>query len=77
MRIGTAGWAIPREAAASFPGEGQHLQRYARVLGCTELNSSFHRSHRVEVYERWAAQTPLGLFRHARENGKGSIAVTE
>ena len=64
MRIGTAGWSIPKHAAASFPGEGQHLQRYARVLGCAEINSSFHRSHRVEVYERWAAQTPPG-FRFA------------
>jgi uncharacterized protein YecE (DUF72 family) len=58
MRIGTAGWTLSHESAASFPGEGRHLARYARVLGCTEINSSFHRSHRVEVYERWAAQTP-------------------
>ena len=61
MRIGTAGWSIPKHAATSFPGEGQHLQRYARVLDCAEINSSFHRSHRVEVYERWAAQTPPGF----------------
>jgi uncharacterized protein YecE (DUF72 family) len=61
MRIGTAGWSIAREAAASFPGEGQHLQRYARVLDCAEINSSFHRSHRVETYQRWAAQTPPGF----------------
>lgn len=52
MYIGTAGWAIPGEAAASFPGEGRHLQRYARVLGCAEIDSSFHRSHRVETYAR-------------------------
>jgi uncharacterized protein YecE (DUF72 family) len=58
MRIGTAGWSIARDAAPSFPGEGRHLARYARVLGCAEINSSFHRSHRVAVYERWAAQTP-------------------
>lgn len=58
LRIGTAGWSIPREVAAEFPGEGQHLARYARVLGCTEINSSFHRAHRPQVYERWAAQTP-------------------
>ena len=61
MRIGTAGWTISRDAAASFPGEGPHLARYARVLGCAEINSSFHRSHKVEVYERWAAQTPPGF----------------
>lgn len=61
MHIGTAGWSIWREAAGSFPGEGQHLQRYARVLNCVEINSSFYRSHRVQVYERWAAQTPPGF----------------
>jgi uncharacterized protein YecE (DUF72 family) len=61
VRIGTAGWAIPRDAAADFPGAGRHLQRYAGVLGCAEINSSFQRSHRVAVYERWAAQTPPGF----------------
>ncbi|WP_280155483.1 DUF72 domain-containing protein [Piscinibacter sp. XHJ-5] len=61
MRIGTAGWSISREAAGSLPGEGQHLQRYARVLNCAEINSSFHRSHRLQVYQRWAAQTPPGF----------------
>jgi uncharacterized protein YecE (DUF72 family) len=60
-RIGTAGWTISREAADAFPGDGRHLERYARVLGCAEINSSFHRSHRVEVYQRWAAQTPPGF----------------
>ena len=28
------------------------------MFGCAEINSSFYRSHRVEVYERWAATTP-------------------
>ena len=61
MRIGTAGWSITREAAASFPGERRHLQRYAQGLECVEINSSFYRSHRVETYQRWAAQTPPGF----------------
>ncbi len=61
MHIGTAGWSISREAADAFPGEGQHLQRYARVLNCAEINSSFYRSHSVKTYERWAAQTPPGF----------------
>jgi uncharacterized protein YecE (DUF72 family) len=61
MRIGIAGWSLSKEAAASFPGEGHHLQRYSQVLGCAEINSSFHRSHRVEVYERWASETPPGF----------------
>jgi uncharacterized protein YecE (DUF72 family) len=58
VHIGTAGWSIPREAAGSFAGEGRHLERYARVLNCAEINSSFHRSHTANVYQRWAAQTP-------------------
>jgi uncharacterized protein YecE (DUF72 family) len=58
MRIGTAGWSIPRDVATAFPGDGQHLQRYARVLNCAEINTSFYRSHRQQVYERWASQTP-------------------
>ncbi len=58
MRIGTAGWSIPRATAAAFPGDGPHLRRYARVFACAEIDSSFHRSHRPAVYARWAAETP-------------------
>src|SRR5688500_3326540 len=58
IRIGTAGWSIPRAAASEFPGIGSHLERYARVLPCVEINSSCHRPHALNVYERWAASTP-------------------
>ena len=58
IRIGTAGWGIPRAATDQFPGTGTHLQRYARVLNCAEINSSFHRPHARAVYEKWAAMTP-------------------
>ena len=64
VRIGTAGWSVPADAGAAFPGEGTHLQRYAAVLDCVEINSSFYRGHRVQTYERWAASTPAG-FRFA------------
>jgi uncharacterized protein YecE (DUF72 family) len=64
LRVGTAGWSIPRAVAERFAGEGTHLARYARVLHCAEINTSFYRSHRPEVYARWAAQTPPG-FRFA------------
>ncbi|WKB52543.1 DUF72 domain-containing protein [Eleftheria terrae] len=56
--IGTAGWSIPRAMGSAFPGEGQHLDRYARVLGCAEINTSFYRPHRAATYERWAGQVP-------------------
>jgi uncharacterized protein YecE (DUF72 family) len=62
--IGTAGWSIPRAAAANFPGEGTHLERYARVLRCAEINSSFHRPHAAATYARWATSTS-SAFRFA------------
>lgn len=58
VRIGTAGWSIPRDAAGAFAGEGSHLERYADVFDAVEINSSFHRPHRRSTYERWAASTP-------------------
>jgi uncharacterized protein YecE (DUF72 family) len=57
-RIGVAGWSLPRRAAEAFPAEGSGLQRYAARLNCAEINSTFYRSHRPGVLERWAASTP-------------------
>ncbi|MED5596820.1 DUF72 domain-containing protein [Janthinobacterium sp. P210006] len=56
--IGTAGWSISSAAASRFPLDGSHLQRYARVLPCVEINSAFYRSHQSATYARWAASTP-------------------
>jgi uncharacterized protein YecE (DUF72 family) len=64
MLIGTAGWSIPRASAHRFEPGGTHLQRYSRVFGCAEINSSFHRSHATATYAKWAASTPPG-FRFA------------
>lgn len=58
IRIGAAGWAIPRPVAGQFPAEGSTLQRYAARFLATEINSSFYRPHRPATYERWAASTP-------------------
>ena len=58
VRIGTAGWAISAAQAEALPGDGTHLERYARRMNCVEINSSFYRSHRVQTYVRWAASTP-------------------
>ena len=62
--VGTAGWSIPRAMTHLFDGDGTHLQRYARLLRCAEINSSFHRAHASATYARWAASTPPG-FRFA------------
>ena len=58
VRVGTAGWSLPRAVQEEFPGEGPHLARYARVFPAAEINSSFHRPHKPSVYARWAASTP-------------------
>ena len=58
MYIGTAAWSIPRDVAPHFPGDGQHLERYARRFACAEINSSFYRPHQAGTYARWAAMTP-------------------
>lgn len=64
LRIGTAGWNVPSQHADAFKAEGSHLERYASVLNCTEINTSFYRPHRRTTYERWSAAVPAG-FRFA------------
>jgi uncharacterized protein YecE (DUF72 family) len=58
LRIGTAGWAIPRTVADAFPAAGTGLQRYAGRLVAAEVNSSFYRSHRPATWARWRDSTP-------------------
>ena len=58
VRIGTAGWSLPRAVQAHFPGDGPHLARYARVFPAAEINSSFHRPHKSSTYARWGDATP-------------------
>ena len=64
IRIGTAGWSIPRAAASRFDSGGTHLERYSRKLDCAEINSSFHRPHAITTYAKWRDSTPPG-FRFA------------
>lgn len=61
VRIGTAGWSIPRALAAEFGGDGSHLERYGRRLNCAEINSSFYRMPRVGTWGKWAASVPQGF----------------
>ncbi|MDB5468578.1 MAG: hypothetical protein JWR84_138 [Caulobacter sp.] len=64
IRIGTAGWAVPRAVAGQFPTEGTGLQRYADRLDCAEINSTFYRPHKLAIYARWRDSVPPG-FRFA------------
>jgi uncharacterized protein YecE (DUF72 family) len=59
--VGTAGWAIPPAHRETLPGSGSHLERYAQRLNAAEINSSFHRHHRVQTYMRWASSVPASF----------------
>jgi uncharacterized protein YecE (DUF72 family) len=58
LRIGTAGWAIPRLDRMHFPDAGSRLARYATQFSTVEINSSFRRPHRRATYERWGREVP-------------------
>ena len=61
VRIGTAGWTVPRAVADRFATDGSHLQRYAARLNAVEINSSFYKPHRPQTYRRWAEATPAAF----------------
>jgi uncharacterized protein YecE (DUF72 family) len=56
--IGCAGWSLSSKDAPFFTTEGSHLERYAQVFSCVEINSSFYRSHQPKTYARWADSVP-------------------
>jgi len=58
MRVGCAGWAIPKQHAALFAVDGSQLARYASCFDAVEINSSFYRAHRSTTYTRWATSVP-------------------
>lgn len=62
--IGTAGWSVPAKDVEALGGEGSALERYAGRFAGVEINSSFHRSHRVSTWARWAESVPAA-FRFA------------
>jgi uncharacterized protein YecE (DUF72 family) len=64
MYVGQAGWSIYKAYDAAFPGDGTHLERYARGLNAVEINTSFYRPHQPKTYAKWAASVPAG-FRFA------------
>ena len=58
IRIGTAGWSIPRQSAVRFNSAGSHLARFSLELSCTEINSSFYRPHAISTSAKWRDATP-------------------
>ena len=64
IRVGCAGWSIPRVHADRFAPGASHLTRYATRFAAVEIDSSFYRPHRAVTYARWADTTP-DTFRFA------------
>jgi uncharacterized protein YecE (DUF72 family) len=61
VRVGCAGWNIPRQATGHFVSRGSHLERYSQSFNSCEINSSFYRPHKKETWERWARTVPAGF----------------
>lgn len=61
IRIGCAGWSLPRAVQEAFGPGDSHLARYATRFPVAEINSSFHRPHQRALYEKWAASVPAGF----------------
>ena len=58
MHVATAGWSVPRELTTLAPSHGTGLQKYAHLLGATEINSTFYRRHRPATFARWRDSVP-------------------
>lgn len=58
VHVGTAGWSIPQHLHDIFAAGPSALARYASRFDCVEINSSFHRRHRLSTWRRWAESVP-------------------
>ncbi len=58
LLIGTAAWSIPSQLKVQFPEVGTHLERYSKIFNAVEINSSFYKDHKFQIYEKWAKMVP-------------------
>lgn len=58
IRVGTAGWQLPRGAEVRFGQQGSHLERYAQIFNAVEVNSTFYKLPQRGTLERWRLTTP-------------------
>ena len=58
IRIGTAGWSLPKALRVSHAASKSVLEQYAELFDAVEINSSFYRPHRRATYERWCGSVP-------------------
>ena len=58
LKIGTAGWSLPKDIRAFAAPGNSILERYASCYNCVEINSCFYRPHRPATFSRWADSVP-------------------
>jgi uncharacterized protein YecE (DUF72 family) len=58
LYIGCAGWGLASDARTVTTEDGGQVESYAARFGAVEITSSFHRTHGVSDYERWAKAVP-------------------
>jgi uncharacterized protein YecE (DUF72 family) len=61
IRVGTAGWALPKALRAGESTGSTVLEHYAMRFNAVEINSSFYRPHRRSTYERWSGSVPASF----------------
>lgn len=66
VRVGTAGWRIPKELRDRFPdwGDRTQLWGYARRLDAVEINKTFYDLPMASTFAKWRDRVP-GEFRFA------------
>lgn len=64
VRIGTAGWRVPKELRDGFPdwGDRTQLWGYARRLDAVEINKTFYDLPMASTFGKWRERVP-GEFR--------------
>lgn len=61
VRVGTAGWALPKELRPAKRDERSRLADYAELFDLVEVNSTFYRLPRISTVERWAREVPASF----------------
>ena len=74
IRVGCAGWSLPREQGDRFPTVGTHLSRYADRFPVVEINSSFYKP-RTARRPMLAGQNPFLRTSHSHSRSPKSSAT--
>ena len=69
VRIGTSGWSYDHWADVLYPRKASSLERldtYAREFDSVEVNNTFYRWPKDEVFDSWRGRVPQGFLASAK-----------